>query len=140
MAAIALIASAPPAEAKCDAIKELKPEVQELMDYVKEECAQNSRISLEKRTKIVASIDAAEKELNIEGKSDFITAIHWLKGQILDGSNADICNDKAVQDKLKQRIMTDIGVSRGMKAKKEVEADCPKFKAFFDKVLIAVRS
>ena len=40
-----------------------------------------------------------------------------------------VCTSKAVQDQIKKDAMSDIGMKKGMECKKEMEADCPKYKA-----------
>ncbi|CAG2103762.1 unnamed protein product [Medioppia subpectinata] len=116
-------------DCKCDMLKEFKPEFDEIQAWAKKRCANNANLSQ-------ADLDKAKgchtKHINPHLTSADGKVVHkFLEQRVFIKETLDVCTNKGTQDRLKNQGMSEVGVSRGMKLKKEVEANCPKFKGGF---------
>ncbi|CAG2171658.1 unnamed protein product [Oppiella nova] len=116
-------------DCKCDMLKEFKPEFDEIQAWAKKRCDTNAALSQSDLDKAKGCYDKHIQQYMASADGKVVDK--FICKEIFIKETLDVCTNKATQDRIKNKGMSDVGVSRGMKLKKEVEADCPKFKGGF---------
>ncbi|XP_054158465.1 uncharacterized protein LOC128956775 [Oppia nitens] len=133
-----LLASLGYISCKCDMLKEFKPEFDQLSGWAKSRCDKNPSLSQADMDKAKGCYNKCLKPSMTSKDAQVVDG--FLAKRVFVKETLDVCSNKATQDRVKNQGMSEVGVSRGMKLKKEVESDCPKFKGAFQSFSSCVKA